>query len=212
MTKRRYHQHCGVARALDVVGSRWTLLIVRNLLLGPLRFTDLRRGLPGITTNLLADRLKEMEAEGLIERVRAPRSRSDRYALTERGRALEPAILELGRWGWPYMSGREPDDHVDPAWGMLALKRRFVPGPRSGLIELTLSGMPFTVGFGQGDMTVRRGATPEADAGLVATWPTMAAILYGGASLAEAERSEALVVRGRRAALRAFADAFGLEQ
>ena len=95
MSRRSYDQYCGLARALDVLGERWTLLIIRNLLLGPQRYSDLIRGLPGITTNLLAKRLKEMEAQALIER-----GPDDGSRLTPVGASLEPAIHALGRWGW----------------------------------------------------------------------------------------------------------------
>ena len=100
MSRRSYDQYCGLARALDVLGERWTLLIVRNLLLGPQRYSELLRGLPGITTNLLAKRLQEMEAEGIIDRAGGG---NDAYRLTEVGRSLEPAIHALGRWGWQRM-------------------------------------------------------------------------------------------------------------
>ena len=94
MPRRSYDQYCGLARALDVLGERWTLLIVRNLLLGPQRYSELLRGLPGITTNLLAKRLREMEAEGIIDRTGGA---TDAYRLTEVGRSLEPAIHALGQ-------------------------------------------------------------------------------------------------------------------
>src|SRR3954471_12257937 len=96
MDRRSYNQFCGLARALDIVGERWTMLVVRNLLLGPQRYSELMRGLPGITTNLLAKRLREMEDLGLIERV----PDAEAYRLTPRGAALEPAVHALGRWGW----------------------------------------------------------------------------------------------------------------
>src|SRR5258706_3533447 len=98
--RRSYRQFCGVARALDVVGERWTLLIARNLLLGPRRYSDLLQELPGITTNLLAKRLHELESVELIvkEVLPAPLAVSV-YRLTPAGRALEPVIMELGRWG-----------------------------------------------------------------------------------------------------------------
>src|SRR3954467_4433726 len=99
MDRRTYNQYCGLAKALDVVGERWTLLIVRNLLLGPLRYSDLLRGLPGITTNLLAKRLREMEELDLIERVSGPvPDAGHAYRLTALGAALEPAVHALGSW------------------------------------------------------------------------------------------------------------------
>src|SRR5712691_3728539 len=99
-TRRSYNQYCALARALDVVGERWTLLLVRELLLGPRRYKDLLDGLPGIGTNLLADRLKHLEDAGMIRRVvLPPPAGSAVYELTELGRRLEPAVFELGRWG-----------------------------------------------------------------------------------------------------------------
>src|SRR5947208_15766550 len=98
MNRRTYKQFCGLARALDVVGERWTLLIVRNLLLGSLRYSDLLRGLPGITTNLLAKRLREMEELDLIERTNSPGAATGQaYRLTALGATLEPAVHALGR-------------------------------------------------------------------------------------------------------------------
>src|SRR5918996_4677686 len=100
MGKRRYDQYCALARALDVVGERWTLLLVRELLLGPRRYTDLLGGLPGIGTNLLADRLRYLEQVGLVRRrVLPPPAGSTVYELTELGRELEPTVFALGRWG-----------------------------------------------------------------------------------------------------------------
>src|SRR4029078_12191864 len=101
MDRRSYNQFCGLAHALDIVGERWTLLVVRNLLLGPQRYSELLRGLPGITTDLLAKRLQEMEPEGW--RARASLAGSDGTSpcrLTPLGQSLEPAIHALGRWGW----------------------------------------------------------------------------------------------------------------
>src|SRR3954452_20364550 len=102
--KRSYKQFCGLAKALDIVGERWTLLVVRNLLLGPQRYSDLLRELPGITTNLLAKRLQEMEARGVIEKTAGPPTGpAQAYRLTSLGLALEPAIHALGRWGFRQM-------------------------------------------------------------------------------------------------------------
>ena len=108
MERRSYNQYCGLAKSLDVVGERWTMLVVRNLLLGPLRYSDLLRGLPGITTNLLAKRLKEMEEFGLIERIRAGSADGGHvYRLTALGAGLEPAVHALGHWAWTWMTPPE---------------------------------------------------------------------------------------------------------
>src|SRR5471032_2293839 len=111
---RSYSQYCGLARALDVVGDRWTLLIVRELLLlGPARYTDLQHGLPGIATNLLVTRLRDMEDAGLVEREdAAPPSVAKLFRLTPRGEQLEPALMALGSWGGPLMGEPTDDDIV----------------------------------------------------------------------------------------------------
>jgi DNA-binding HxlR family transcriptional regulator len=124
MARRSYDQYCGLARALDVLGERWTLLIVRNLLLGPQRYSELLRGLPGITTNLLAKRLQEMEAEGLIERGEGT-SDAAAYRLTAIGRDLEPAIHALGRWGWRRMGKPTGRDRRSIEWLLVSLRRRY---------------------------------------------------------------------------------------
>src|SRR5215831_13850090 len=100
---RSYNEYCAVAQALDVVGERWSLLIVRELLIrGPSRYTDLRSGLPGIATNLLADRLRELEQAGVVRRHEAPPPvATTLFELTDRGRELEPVLNALGRWGGP---------------------------------------------------------------------------------------------------------------
>lgn len=211
MGKRTYKQHCGLARALDVVGSRWTLLVVRNLLLGPLRFTDLLNTLPGITTNLLTDRLRELEGAGLLERIKTPPPGSvDAYALTERGRALEPAIHELGRWGWPYMAEGSPDDHAYPSWGLLALKRRYVPGQGRATLELTLDETPFVLSIDDDQVEVHRGVRPDADARVRAKWPQMARLLYRGESAASLAAAGSLVTDGAPEAVRIFLRSFDL--
>ena len=115
MSTRSYNQYCGLAYALDRVGERWTLLIVRELVAGPRRFTDLIDGLPGISTNLLTTRLKDLEQWGLVKRrVLLPPAGSTVYELTPLGRGLESALLELGRWGSQF---------VPPTWEGAALLR-----------------------------------------------------------------------------------------
>ena len=117
-----YQQYCSVARALDVVGDRWVLLIVRELLaLGPSRYSDLKRGLPGIASNLLAERLKGMEAEGLLERYDAPPPvGTTLYRLTTRGRELQDVLHALARWGVERMeTGEAAEDAVQPQWTAL---------------------------------------------------------------------------------------------
>jgi DNA-binding HxlR family transcriptional regulator len=134
MTARSYEQFCGIARALDLVGERWALLVVRDLVLGPKRFTDLRRGLPGIGTNVLAARLKELERAGVVQRrTLAPPAASTVYELTDYGRELEGPLLALGRWGARSLTARDPAHTLRSEWLAVALKAFFRPEAASGI-------------------------------------------------------------------------------
>jgi DNA-binding HxlR family transcriptional regulator len=141
MDRRTYNQFCGLARALDVVGERWTLLIIRNLLLGPLRYSDLLRGLPGITTNLLAKRLREMEKADLIERIESS-GVGAAYRLTRHGAELEPAVHALGRWGWKSMSSPAKGERRSFDFLMVALRRRYL-GDTNIRAEIVADGTPY---------------------------------------------------------------------
>ena len=131
MSTRSYGQFCGLTRGADLLGGRWTLPIIRDLLLGPARFSDLLAGFPGIPTNQLSTRLKEMEADGIIRRALAPRG--TRYELTEWGRALEPVITEIGRWGAARMEQPAEGEIVTEAGLATSLRTSFAgrlhPGP-----------------------------------------------------------------------------------
>lgn len=121
MTGKSYGQYCGLARALDVVGDRWSLLIVRELLIGPARFGQLRAGLTTIATNLLADRLKDLEAHGVIERRLASDANAIVYTLTSWGQQLKEPVDALIRWSAPLMITGRNDDSFDPRWLVPAL-------------------------------------------------------------------------------------------
>jgi len=165
---RSYGQYCSVAKALDVVGDRWTLLIVRELILqGPCRYTDLKRALPGIATNLLADRLRELEAAGLIWREdAAPPVATTLFHLTTAGTELEPALTALGAWGIRYMA--EPADHDEfrSHWFAfpvsLFLHDRDPDGPPIA-IELRAAGRPAVIEVSGGSVRTRLGTTPTPD-------------------------------------------------
>jgi DNA-binding HxlR family transcriptional regulator/putative sterol carrier protein len=134
MAKRSYDQYCGLARALDLVGERWTLLVVRELLMGPKRYTDLRAGLPGIATNLLAERLAHLEQIGLVRRERVqPPTPAVIYELTERGRALETPIVELGRWGGLALGDPAPGQDFRASWFALGMRATFRPAMATGV-------------------------------------------------------------------------------
>ena len=137
MARRGYQQYCGLARALDVLGERWTLLLVRNLLLGPQRFTDLLEGLPGIGTNLLANRLRELKSAGLVARRELPPpAGSVVYELTPRGRDLEPTVLALSRWGAVSLGRPRRGETYRPAWLLLSLRALFQPDAANGVREV----------------------------------------------------------------------------
>jgi DNA-binding HxlR family transcriptional regulator len=117
MSRRSYDQYCAIARALDAVGERWSLLIVRELLGGPRRYTDLHADLPGVSTDILAARLKQLEAEGVVARRRLEKpANATVYELTERGAALRPVLGALGDWGLPELGEQRPTDAVRGHW------------------------------------------------------------------------------------------------
>lgn len=123
MARRTYSQYCPAARALDVVGERWTLLIVRNLALGPQRYTDLLEGLPGVGPNVLAGRLKHLEATGIVvKRQLPPPAASTVYELTEQGLGLTEVVLSLARWGHRFMDAPAPGDSVEVSWMLVYLR------------------------------------------------------------------------------------------
>lgn len=136
---RSYGQYCALARALDVVGDRWTLLVVRELFLRDCRYGDLREGLPGIATNLLADRLRHLEAAGVIESYDAPSPvRATMYRLTDRGRALGPALRALFVWGAPLAAEPQGDDEFRTHWLVLGLPQLFADVDVADLGDLTV--------------------------------------------------------------------------
>lgn len=126
VVSRGYGQYCGLARALELVGERWALLIIRDLLVGPRRFTDLRKGLPRIPTNVLSDRLKELEEDGVVRRRVLPRpARATVYELTPYGAQLEAAVVQLGRWGGQSLGEVRPEEIVTPDSITMALRSTF---------------------------------------------------------------------------------------
>lgn len=168
MTKRRYGQYCGFARALEVVGERWALLIVRDLLGGPLRFTDLLNGLPGIPTNILTARLKELEDARVIERHAVPRASGAgvAYRLTERGAALGPSIDALGRWGAQTLGDPREGETITQGALMAALRATFQPKAAKGLsvsFEMHVAGFIVHAVVTRGVLRVSPGPMPEAD-------------------------------------------------
>jgi len=170
MSKRAYGQFCGLARALELVGERWALLIVRDLLVGPKRFTDLRRGLPRIPTNVLATRLKELEHAAVVRRRVLPRpAGSVVYELTEHGAELEPAVFALGRWGIQTLGEPGPGDLLTVDSLIIALRATFDPEQARGLrvsYELRMGEIVVYALVEDGTLEVGRGELATADLGI----------------------------------------------
>ena len=163
---RSYGQYCSVAKALDVIGDRWTLLLIRELLLqGPCRYTDLKNGLPGIATNLLSERLRELEAAGLVRREEAaPPVATTLFHLTEAGAELEPVLSTLGAWGIRYMTQPADVDEFRSHWFAfpvgLFLHDQEPDGPALS-IELRAGGRPALIEVSGGEVRTRLGPDPS---------------------------------------------------
>jgi DNA-binding HxlR family transcriptional regulator len=208
---RSYGQYCALAKALDVVGERWSLLIVRELLLGPKRYTDLLDGLPGIATNLLSARLRELESLGIVgRRLLPPPAGSAVYELTDRGRRLEPAVLELGRWGAEFLD--EPtDDTLRPGWFFVSLRSTFRrdAAPALERFEFHIDGDVFHVLPGEGDLPdTGHGPAHAPDVTVTVDVETFVELLAGRLSPDAATASGAATVEGDPAALGRFVAAF----
>ncbi|KOV66927.1 winged helix-turn-helix transcriptional regulator [Streptomyces sp. MMG1121] len=194
--RRSYDQYCSAARALDLVGDRWTLLIVRELLAGPRRYTDLHADLPGVSTDVLASRLKDMERDGLTTRRRLPPpGAAFVYELTGRGRELLPVIQALGAWGAAELGERRPTDAVRAHWFALPLLRAL---EGEGLVEVGLEEGEFHLRLGaqEGPVYGDGPAPVEADARLVMDAATCEAVAREQLSLTDAVRGGRVTVTG----------------
>jgi DNA-binding HxlR family transcriptional regulator len=193
-TARSYGQYCGIARALDLVGERWALLVIRDLIIGPKRFTDLRASLPGIATNVLTQRLKELEAQRVVRRRKLPPpAASTVYELTEYGRELEPILLAFGRWGAKRLGERTRDEGLQGGWFCLALKAFFAPEAAKGLratLDLGLDGERYTLRIDRGALSIEPGAPAAADLALTTDPQTLVEFLAGRDVPAEALSAE----------------------
>lgn len=168
MSHRSYNQYCGLAYALDIVGERWTLLIIRELMAGPRRFTDLMAGLPDISTNLLSERLKSLELQGILcRRVLPPPAGSTVYELTPLGQALEKTLLELGKWGSQFVPpSAEGATLLNVGSYALTLKIFFRPELAQGInetYELRIDHEVLQVQIKTGEIQVQQGQTRKAD-------------------------------------------------
>lgn len=199
---RGYDDPCGIARALGVVGERWALLVVRELLFGPKRFTDLRRGLTGISENVLSQRLRELEAVEIVRRRRFAPSSTSAYELTERGRELEPVLTAIRHWG-----AELPVDEANPDLGVdalvFALKSTFDAELADGLeavVQLDVGHDRFRVEVGQGRLGIARGEVANPDAVIAADAPALQSLAFTDRRLPDAEQAGEIALSGSREA------------
>jgi DNA-binding HxlR family transcriptional regulator len=186
---KRYGQACAIARALDVVGERWSLLLVRELTLGPRRYRDLAAGLPGIPSHVLAARLKDLQAAGVITRRTLPAPTDVTvYELTGAGRALQPALKDLLDWGLRYAPEPSEDDAEQPGWGLLGAAGRATALPAGRTCELRVGREFFYLGSDAGQLTVRRGPAPDGDAVVTMPAGTLYRLLTGHMTVTDAVR------------------------
>ncbi|MEU1225904.1 helix-turn-helix domain-containing protein [Streptomyces sp. NPDC005828] len=202
--RRSYDQHCAAARALDLVGDRWTLLVVRELLAGPRRYTDLHADLPGVSTDMLAGRLKDMEGAELVTRRRLPPPASAYvYELTPRGRDLLPVLRTLAAWGAPELGEPRPTDAVRAHWYAVPLLG-VLAELGAGVVQVTLDEGAFHVRIGgDGSVSHGDGGVDAPDVRLRTDSSTCRALAVGELTLDEAvesgratlERAAAVVAR-----------------
>lgn len=211
MTSRTYGQFCGLARALELVGERWALLIVRDLVPGPKRFTDLRRGLPKIPTNILSARLKELEGSGVVHRRVLPRpDGSVVYELTGYGRDLEDVVLRLGLWGARSLGRPRPEEIVTTDSLLVALRSSFRPEAARGLqasYQLRLGEVVVHARVDHGTLRVAPGS-PEAADLTIETGPAIRSLMAGELSPAQAIADGSVHLTGDPDLLTRFVEVF----
>ena len=203
---RTYGQYCALARALDVVGDRWTLLIVRELLAQqPCRYTDLRYGLPGIASNLLVERLRELEEAGIVTREAAPPPvATTLFRLTSRGEELRSVVEALGHWGRPLLEAVAPDATFRSHWLVVPLElqlRDHAPDGPPVTIEVRTGDQPVRIEAFGGEVRVRPGSAPAPNATVTGDPAVVLAFLVGGVDL-DAARQRGLELDGDAAAVR----------
>ena len=210
--RRQYDDACAAAHALDLVGERWALLVIRELMLGPRRFSDLRRGLPGISANVLSQRLTQLEGFGIVTRGSLPFLPGILvYGLTDWGREIEPVFQALGRWGVrsPFRQGGS----FSAASFMLSLRTMFDPGKAADQrlrIGLVADGIVLDARIADGRLTVEPGDIAGAEAVIAGTAPGLAGAVYGSEPLTDLARQGKIRLTGDAARAQAFCDLYAL--
>jgi DNA-binding HxlR family transcriptional regulator len=211
VASRGYGQYCGLARALELVGERWALLIIRDLLVGPRRFSDLRKGLPKIPTNVLSDRLKELEHDGIVQRRILPRPASATvYELTPYGQQIEDAVMRLGMWGAHSLGEPGPQEIITSDSMTIALRSTFVPAAAKNehlTFELRMGPVNLTAVVNHGILQVAEGPAAEPDL-VVETGPALRRLLDHTLTPREALEAGLVHVKGDPALLGTFAQVF----
>ena len=212
MATRVYGQYCGFARALEIAGERWALLVIRDLLVGPKRFSDLQRGLPKIPSNILTARLKELEESGIVTRRAQARPSGGGvvYELTVDGRGLEDAVIAFGRWGAKHLGDPRPDEIVTDDSIAMALRTTFRPetAARDDIgFELHVGPIVVNAQVRDGAVTVGRGALPAPDL-VIESGPAIRQLLAREITPKEALKNGAVRIRGQRALLDRFVQLF----
>ena len=211
MVIREYGQYCGLSRALELVGERWALLVIRDLLVGPKRFSELQRGLAKIPSNILTSRLKELEEAGIVQRRAQPRPASGSvYELTAAGRGLEEAVIALGRWGAQHLGDIRTGEIITDDSMTMALRSIFRPEAAAdcdAAFELHVGDVVVNATVRDGAVTVHKGSLESPDL-VIEGGPKIRALLAGEISPAEALRSGAARVHGKRALFGRFIQLF----
>ena len=209
---KRYDQYCPVAHALCAIGERWSLLVVRELIEGPKRYTDLVAGLPGVSTNILAARLRELEASGIVrKRKLPPPAASTVYELTEYGAELEEVVYAMARWGVRTLGPPGPDDELEPDWALNAFPALFDPTAAQGMsgrYVLRIGEGTFTVSLTDGRVGVEMGAAEDADFDAAFDMETMFGLASGELSPAEAVEQGRVELEGELETFERFFEAF----
>jgi len=212
---RSYNQFCALAKALDIVGERWTLLIARELLSGPKRFKDLLDALPGIGTNLLSTRMKDMERHGIVARAKLPPpAASAVYELTDRGRELGSVLGALTQWGFALLGAPEPGEYFQPRWVMQALLFTFVPEQAQGIAEtyqFQIDGEAFYFRVSDGKAEGQLGMAADPDLLVVATSEEFLTMGFGD-NQAEFVQQHDLIRKGNLETLHRFGRIFGVRR
>lgn len=211
---KRYAQYCPVAHALELVGERWALLVVRELLNGPKRYTDLAAALPGIGTNILASRLRDLEQAGVIQKRRLPPPAAAKvYELTPYGEELREPLYALGRWGARSLGPPRPEDALAPGWLVNAVRATCTSGCLPDKVfELRVDTDVVTARFEGNDLVVESGSSLDADTVIETDPATLFSIAAGQVSTNEAIRTKALKVTGDRSDAESFLSFFSFDE